>query len=81
MNVKRSLRGLGFGAAVALALTMLFPANTATAQTLFRPVAIVNDSAITGFDLAQRAIKELSVSAPLRKATSVRSKMRSIGSS
>ncbi|MFK7943930.1 MAG: peptidylprolyl isomerase [Paracoccaceae bacterium] len=27
----------------------------ATAQTLFRPVAIVNDSAITGFDLAQRA--------------------------
>jgi peptidyl-prolyl cis-trans isomerase SurA len=27
----------------------------ATAQTLFRPVAVVNDSAITGFDLAQRA--------------------------
>ena len=27
----------------------------ATAQTLFKPVAIVNDSAITGFDLAQRA--------------------------
>ena len=27
----------------------------AQAQTLFRPVAIVNDSAITGFDLAQRA--------------------------
>lgn len=25
------------------------------AQTLFRPVAVVNDSAITGFDLAQRA--------------------------
>ncbi|MEM7058283.1 MAG: peptidylprolyl isomerase [Pseudomonadota bacterium] len=29
--------------------------NVAQAQTLFRPVAIVNDSAITGFDLAQRA--------------------------
>ena len=28
---------------------------TADAQTLFRPVAIVNDSAITGYDLAQRA--------------------------
>lgn len=30
-------------------------ATPAAAQTLFRPVAIVNDSAITGFDLAQRA--------------------------
>ena len=29
--------------------------TSAKAQTLFRPVAIVNDSAITGFDLAQRA--------------------------
>lgn len=29
--------------------------NVAQAQTLFRPVAIVNDSAITGYDLAQRA--------------------------
>ncbi|MCH8168236.1 MAG: peptidylprolyl isomerase [Proteobacteria bacterium] len=28
---------------------------TAPAQTMFRPIAIVNDSAITGFDLAQRA--------------------------
>lgn len=27
----------------------------AAAQTLFRPVAVVNDAAITGFDLAQRA--------------------------
>lgn len=27
----------------------------AQAQTLFRPVAVVNDSAITGYDLAQRA--------------------------
>jgi len=30
-------------------------ATTAPAQTMFRPVAVVNDSAITGFDLAQRA--------------------------
>ncbi|MGD1923921.1 MAG: peptidylprolyl isomerase [Paracoccaceae bacterium] len=37
------------------ALTVLTLAVPATAQTLFRPVAIVNDSAITGFDLAQRA--------------------------
>lgn len=37
----------------ALALTLA--PQTGTAQTLFRPVAVVNDSAITGFDLAQRA--------------------------
>lgn len=30
-------------------------APAAVAQTLFRPVAIVNDQAITGYDLAQRA--------------------------
>ena len=30
-------------------------ATPAMAQTMFRPVAVVNDSAITGFDLAQRA--------------------------
>ena len=30
-------------------------ATSAAAQTLFRPVAIVNDQAITGYDLAQRA--------------------------
>lgn len=36
-----------------LALGLVVP--PATAQTLFRPVAVVNDSAITGFDLAQRA--------------------------
>lgn len=29
--------------------------SVASAQTIFKPVAIVNDSAITGFDLAQRA--------------------------
>ena len=40
--------------ACAVALTLL-GALPATAQTLFRPVAVVNDSAITGFDLAQRA--------------------------
>lgn len=36
-------------------VVFLLGAYPATAQTLFRPVAIVNDSAITGFDLAQRA--------------------------
>lgn len=30
-------------------------ASPVPAQTMFRPIAIVNDSAITGFDLAQRA--------------------------
>lgn len=30
-------------------------APSAVAQTLFRPVAVVNDQAITGYDLAQRA--------------------------
>ncbi len=39
-------------ALVALVLGAVAPAS---AQTLFRPVAVVNDSAITGFDLAQRA--------------------------
>ena len=34
---------------------VLLSAAPASAQTMFRPVAIVNDSAITGFDLAQRA--------------------------
>lgn len=34
---------------------MLISAGAAPAQTMFRPVAVVNDSAITGFDLAQRA--------------------------
>ena len=33
----------------------LLSAPPASAQTMFRPVAVVNDSAITGFDLAQRA--------------------------
>lgn len=40
--------------ALAFATTGLWAAPAA-AQTLFRPVAIVNDHAITGFDLAQRA--------------------------
>ena len=40
--------------ASALLVLALQPAPL-QAQTLFRPVAIVNDSAITGFDLAQRA--------------------------
>jgi peptidyl-prolyl cis-trans isomerase SurA len=33
----------------------LLTATAAPAQTMFRPVAVVNDSAITGYDLAQRA--------------------------
>jgi peptidyl-prolyl cis-trans isomerase SurA len=38
------------------ALLMMAVATTpAPAQTMFRPVAVVNDSAITGYDLAQRA--------------------------
>jgi peptidyl-prolyl cis-trans isomerase SurA len=40
--------------AIGLVAALLFTV-TAPAQTMFRPVAIVNDSAITGFDLAQRA--------------------------
>lgn len=39
-----------FGLVVAL-----LSATPASAQTMFRPIAVVNDSAITGFDLAQRA--------------------------
>ncbi len=40
--------------AIGLAAVLL-SAAPAPAQTMFRPVAIVNDSATTGFDLAQRA--------------------------
>ncbi|MEE8453678.1 MAG: peptidylprolyl isomerase, partial [Limibaculum sp.] len=40
--------------AIGLAVALL-SAAPAPAQTMFRPVAVVNDSAITGFDLAQRA--------------------------
>lgn len=36
-----------------LVAAMMFVAPTA-AQTMFRPIAVVNDSAITGYDLAQR---------------------------
>lgn len=39
---------------IGLAVALL-TATAAPAQTMFRPVAVVNDSAITGFDLAQRA--------------------------
>ncbi|MEM7189238.1 MAG: peptidylprolyl isomerase [Pseudomonadota bacterium] len=39
----------------AVMLTVGAIANPADAQTRFRPIAVVNDSAITGFDLAQRA--------------------------
>ena len=43
------------GLAAVLLSTGLVTATGARAQTMFRPIAIVNDSAITGFDLAQRA--------------------------
>jgi peptidyl-prolyl cis-trans isomerase SurA len=43
-------------ALIALAAIGLVFAGAATAQTPFRPVAVVNDSAITGFDLAQRVL-------------------------
>jgi parvulin-like peptidyl-prolyl isomerase len=46
--LKTMLGAIGLAAA-------LLSATTAPAQTMFRPVAVVNDSAITGFDLAQRA--------------------------
>ncbi len=41
---------------IALACIASAAAGAADAQTPFRPVAVVNDSAITGFDLAQRAL-------------------------
>jgi peptidyl-prolyl cis-trans isomerase SurA len=42
-------------ACVAMLLAAAAAPTAATAQTMFRPVAVVNDSAITGYDLAQRA--------------------------
>ncbi|MBY8975654.1 peptidylprolyl isomerase [Rhodobacteraceae bacterium NNCM2] len=45
----------------------------AFAQTAFKPVAVVNDSAITGFDLAQRA----QILQALGRATSVPERLRS----
>lgn len=41
-------------ARLTLLLVLAIP-GLGSAQTLFKPVAVVNDSAITGFDLAQRA--------------------------
>jgi peptidyl-prolyl cis-trans isomerase SurA len=41
---------------IALVLAAFAATGAAAAQTPFRPVAVVNDSAITGFDLAQRAL-------------------------
>lgn len=46
---------LGVLACAATLLAAVAAPTAATAQTMFRPVAIVNDSAITGYDLAQRA--------------------------
>jgi peptidyl-prolyl cis-trans isomerase SurA len=62
------LRLLG-GAFVALACLV----QTAPAQTLFKPIAIVNDSAITGYDLAQRAQILVALGFPSASADSLRS--------
>jgi len=51
-NPSRPLMRLWAALGLTLALCLAPPV---AAQTLFRPVAVVNDSAITGFDLAQRA--------------------------
>lgn len=48
-------RSRSLWAAMAMACALVLAAPAPQAQTLFRPVAIVNDSAITGYDLAQRA--------------------------
>jgi len=48
------MRSAIVAASLAAMATVGFSSST-HAQTLFRPVAIVNDSAITGYDLAQRA--------------------------
>ena len=47
-------------------------APPAGAQTLFRPVAVVNDSAITGFDLAQRAQILMALGYPAETADALR---------
>ena len=51
---------------------MLLSATAAPAQTMFRPVAIVNDSAITGFDLAQRARILIALGFPTASADALR---------
>jgi len=43
------------GVAGMLLVAAVMAPTQAPAQSMFRPVAVVNDSAITGFDLAQRA--------------------------
>ena len=40
--------------AAAVLAGALFVGTSAEAQTMFRPIAVVNDAAITGYDLAQR---------------------------
>ena len=42
-------------AAIAFTIALFLPPAPAPAQTAFRPIAVVNDSAITGYDLQQRA--------------------------
>lgn len=41
---------------LATLMTVAFSVFPVTAQTLFKPVAVVNESIITGFDLAQRTL-------------------------
>lgn len=52
-RLKQALVGSAMGGAL-VAFAMLAPLP-AVAQSIFKPVAVVNDSAITGFDIAQRA--------------------------
>ena len=58
-------------AALAVAVALI-PA-AAPAQTMFRPIAVVNDSAITGFDLAQRAQILLTLGFPAQSQDALRS--------
>lgn len=57
----------------ALVAATVLTAPVVMAQTLFRPVAVVNDSAITGFDLAQRAQILVALGFPSASADSLRS--------
>jgi len=68
MGQRFVLRWLG---GVMLALVCMV--SGATAQTLFKPIAIVNDSAITGYDLAQRAQILVALGFPSASADSLRS--------
>ena len=49
------VRSVILGAALVASIGLWSMAPDAPAQTSFRPIAVVNDSAITGYDLTQRA--------------------------